>query len=122
MLINKLKDRYSKNRCTFLGAGPMSLNCVDSIIELTNDYNIPIILIASRRQIDSEQFNGGYVNNWTTSEFAKYVKNKDQKGNVILARDHGGPWQNNKEIEQNMNIIINDEKIVEEEDKRVCQE
>lgn len=106
MLINKLKDRYSKSRCTFLGAGPMSSNCVDSVIELANDYNIPIMLIASRRQIDSEKFNGGYVNNWTTSEFAKYVKSKDQKGNVILARDHGGPWQNNKEIEQKMTLDL----------------
>jgi flagellar hook protein FlgE len=61
-------------------------------------------LIASRRQIDSEQFNGGYVNNWTTSEFTKYVRNKDRGKNIILARDHGGPWQNNNEIEKKMNL------------------
>ena len=82
----------------------MSINCVDSAIELAYEYNAPIILIASRRQIDSEQFNGGYVNNWITSEFVKYVRNKDKKGNIILARDHGGPWQNNKEIEQKMSL------------------
>jgi tagatose-1,6-bisphosphate aldolase non-catalytic subunit AgaZ/GatZ len=82
----------------------MSVNCVDSAIELANEYNAPIILIASRRQIDSEQFNGGYVNSWITSDFAKYVRNKDKKGNITLARDHGGPWQNNKEIEQNMSL------------------
>jgi hypothetical protein len=104
MINSKLKNFYSKNRSTILGAGPMSINCVDSIIKLANQYNAPIILIASRRQIDSEQFGGGYVNNWTTSEFAKYVSNKDKGRNIILARDHGGPWQNYIEIEQKMNL------------------
>jgi tagatose-1,6-bisphosphate aldolase non-catalytic subunit AgaZ/GatZ len=87
-----------------LGVGPMSVNCVDAAIELSNEYNAPIMLIASRRQIDSEQFNGGYVNNWTTCEFTKYVKNKDIKKNIILSRDHGGPWQNNLEIEKKMDL------------------
>ena len=103
MIKKKINNYFSKRNCTLLGVGPMSVNCVDSVLELTNEYNVPIILIASRRQIDSEQFNGGYVNNWTTSEFANYVRNKDKVKNVILARDHGGPWQNNNEIEKKMN-------------------
>lgn len=104
MIKNQLIDIYNKYRCTFLGVGPMSVNCVDASIEIANEYKVPIMLIASRRQIDSEEFNGGYVNNWTTDEFAKYVKNKDIGENIILARDHGGPWQNNKEVENNMNL------------------
>jgi tagatose-1,6-bisphosphate aldolase non-catalytic subunit AgaZ/GatZ len=104
MIKKKIQNYFLKRSCTMLGVGPMSVNCVDSAIELSNEYNAPIILIASRRQIDSEQFNGGYVNSWITSDFAKYVRNKDKKGNIILARDHGGPWQNNKEIEQNMSL------------------
>ena len=100
MIKKKINNYFSKKNCTILGVGPMSVNCVDSVLELTNEYNVPIILIASRRQIDSEQFNGGYVNNWTTSQFANYVRNKDKRNNIILARDHGGPWQNNNEIEQ----------------------
>ena len=103
MIKKKINNYFSKRNCTLLGVGPMSVNCVDSVLELTNEYNAPIILIASRRQIDSEQFNGGYVNNWTTSEFANYVRNNDKVKNIILARDHGGPWQNNNEIEQKMN-------------------
>ena len=82
----------------------MSVNCVDATIELANQYNIPLMLIASRRQIDSEQFNGGYVNNWTTSEFAKYVRDKDKSRNVLLARDHGGPWQNNQEVKKKLSL------------------
>jgi hypothetical protein len=101
---NKINDYLFKHRCTLLGVGPMSINCVDAAVELANEYTIPLMLIASRRQIDSEQFNGGYVNNWTTSEFTKYVRNKDKGKNIILARDHGGPWQNNNEIEKKMNL------------------
>ena len=41
--------------CTMLGIGPMSKNCVDAAIELSNDNEVPIFLIASRRQIDSEK-------------------------------------------------------------------
>jgi len=104
MIKKKINNQFSNRNCTLLCVGPMSANCVDSALELANDYNAPIILIASRRQIDSEQFNGGYVNNWTTSQFANYVRNKDKEKNIILARDHGGPWQNNNEIEQKMNL------------------
>jgi hypothetical protein len=104
MTQSKIKDYFLKRRCTLLGVGPMSVNCVDAAIELSNEYISPIMLIASRRQIDSEQFNGGYVNNWTTPEFSRYVKNKDKRGDIILARDHGGPWQNNKEKEKKMSL------------------
>ena len=76
----------------------MSINCVDAAIELSNENDIPIMLIASRRQIDSNEFGGGYVNNWTTEEFSKYVCLKDKKSKIILCRDHGGPWQNPNEV------------------------
>jgi hypothetical protein len=32
------------------------------------------MIIASRRQIDSKEFGGGYVNNWDTKRFSNYVK------------------------------------------------
>ena len=66
--------------------GPMSKNIVDAIIEFcTNTGNI-IGLIPSRRQVE---WDGGYVNNWTTEEFSKYVTT------LPLQRDHGGPGQGN---------------------------
>ena len=104
MIKEKLQLLLNKRRCTLLGVGPMSLNCVDAAIELANEHEIPIILIASRRQIDSVEFGGGYVNNWTTPEFAKYVINNDKKGKIYLARDHGGPWQNTKEVSENLSL------------------
>ena len=62
--------------------GPMSKNIVDSVIELNNPT---IGFIPSRRQVD---YKGGYVNNWTTKQFAEYVNNK-----VVIQRDHGGKDQ-----------------------------
>ena len=104
MIQQRLKN-YRKNRnCTLLGVGPMSKNCIDATIELANEYCTPLMLIASRRQIDSEQFGGGYVENWTTEQFADYVRHKDTQKNIILARDHGGPWQNELEISNKLNL------------------
>jgi hypothetical protein len=52
MTQSKIKDYFLKRRCTLLGVGPMSINCVDAAIELSNEYISPIMLIASRRQLD----------------------------------------------------------------------
>lgn len=82
-----------------LGVGPMSKNCVDAVLDIVNTHSFPIMLIASRRQIEAEQLGRGYVNNWSTEEFARYVTDNDHSGNVILVRDHGGPWQNTFETE-----------------------
>jgi len=77
-------------RCTLLGLGPMSRNCVDAIIELGNELKTPFMLIASRRQVEAKEFGGGYVNNWTTEDFAEYVRGRDRGGYIVLVRDHGG--------------------------------
>lgn len=97
-----LKDRIRQNKITQLCVGPVSKNCTDATIEIANEYRIPLVLIASRRQIDSDEFGGGYVNGWSTRQFADYVKEKDRGGYVILARDHGGPWQNTSEVEKQL--------------------
>lgn len=102
MIKAKLERFINSRRCTLLGVGPMSVNCVDAAIELSNESDAPLMLIASRRQIDSEDFGGGYVNNWSTERFADYVIDNDKKGKIILARDHGGPWQN--ECEKNRKL------------------
>lgn len=104
MIHQRLQSFIEKRRCTLLGVGPMSVNCVDATIELANEHEVPILMIASRRQIDSEEFGGGYVNNWTTEEFASYVTDKDKKGKILLARDHGGPWQSIKEKEAQLGL------------------
>lgn len=67
----------------------MSKNIVDVLISLSLEYpSYEFVFIPSRRQID---LSGGYVNNWTTQNFAKYVKEKNPQ--ILLERDHGGPDQ-----------------------------
>ncbi len=90
--------------CTHLGVGPMSKNCVDACLELSDEFDAPIMLIASRRQIECLELGSGYVNNWDTVSFAQYVKARDKKQNIILARDHGGPWQHPIEVEKYADI------------------
>jgi len=68
--------------------GPMSKNIVDAIVEFCNNTGNTIGLIPSRRQVE---WDGGYVNSWTTEEFSKYVTT------LPLQRDHGGPGQGNND-------------------------
>ena len=82
---------------TSLCIGPVSKNCVDAVLEITDELNVPITLVFSRNQIETKKLGHGYVNNWTTEEFSKYISNKNSKQNIILARDHGGLWQNDSE-------------------------
>jgi uncharacterized protein YlbG (UPF0298 family) len=68
--------------------GPMSKNIVDAIVEFCTNTGNTVGLIPSRRQVE---WDGGYVNNWTTEEFSKYVTT------LPLQRDHGGPGQGNND-------------------------
>lgn len=106
MIKQRIERLVQSRRCTLLGVGPMSQNCVDACIELANEANVPLFLIASRRQIDSQELGGGYVNRWHTREFAEYVTTRDKKSNVILSRDHGGPWQNEREVKQGLSLRL----------------
>jgi hypothetical protein len=97
--------QFTKNRkCTLLGVGPMSKNCVDATIELSNEFDIPLFLVASRRQIEASFFGGGYANNWSTEEFANYIKQNDIKNNIFLTRDHGGPWHNSEDLRKKISL------------------
>ncbi len=66
--------------------GPMSKNIVDACVSFCNDTGNNIAFIPSRRQVE---YDGGYVNNWTTEQFANYSKSE----NIFLCRDHAGPNQ-----------------------------
>lgn len=104
MIPKKIIEFTKNRRCTLLGIGPMSKNCVDATIELSNEYDVPLFLVSSRRQIEASSLGGGYANNWSTEEFAEYVKKNDSKHNVFLARDHGGPWQNSNDLQNKLSL------------------
>lgn len=78
--------------------GPMSKNVVDCII----NHKHAIGFIPSRRQID---FSSGYVNDWNTESFTKYVK--DRNSSVLICRDHGGEKQGQVE-DDGMESFYND--------------
>lgn len=68
-----------------LGFGPMSLEIIDILSRYTLDNNYPLMLIASRNQVD---FDTGYV--CTTGQLAELTK-PFQGANLLLCRDHCGP-------------------------------
>ena len=76
ILKKKINDLIVNKNSTMLGVGPMSKNVVDTAIDIANKYRVPIMLIASRRQIECKALGGGYCNNWSTEEFSKYVKKR----------------------------------------------
>ena len=92
-----LRNYLKTNSHPLLCLGPMSKNSTDAIIRYSNQIRQPIPIICSRRQIECEDFGGGYVNGWSTESFSKYV-NERSRGYAPLCRDHGGPWQGAGEI------------------------
>ena len=74
--------------------GPMSPEAIEAVFRYSNFKRRPLMLIASKNQID---YNGGYVNNWTTKEYMDFVKKmKDMytDSDVKICRDHCGPGFN----------------------------
>ncbi|MGT2948629.1 class II D-tagatose-bisphosphate aldolase non-catalytic subunit [Streptococcus devriesei] len=86
---------------TLLGIGPMSKNCVQAALELSQEDDYPVMFIASRNQVDLDELGGGYVNGWNQFTFAQAVKEVAEDIHYdnlyYLCRDHGGPWQRDKE-------------------------
>ncbi len=91
---------------TLLGIGPMSRNCVQAALELSNEDDYPVMFIASRNQVDKDEFGGGYVNGWDQFRFAQAVEEVAEEisydNMYYLCRDHGGPWQRDKERDEHL--------------------
>ena len=69
-----------------LGFGPMSKEIVEILANHTKENNYPLMLIASRNQVD---YVTGYV--CTTAELVEQVK-QYRNPNLLLCRDHCGPY------------------------------
>ena len=81
----------------------MSKNCIDETINISQACKFPIFLIASRRQIETMELGNGYVENFSTEEYSKYVNLKKPK-NIYLCRDHGGPYQGAIELSKKISL------------------
>ena len=69
-----------------LGFGPMSIDIVKSISSYSLKRNYPLMIIASRNQIDVDS---GYVMNTQDLQMAvSFYKNN----NLLICRDHCGPY------------------------------
>jgi tagatose-1,6-bisphosphate aldolase non-catalytic subunit AgaZ/GatZ len=98
-MVSVLQEKGLK--VTLLGIGPMSEVVIRATFELARDMEFPVLLIASRNQIDSAELGGGYVMGWEQSTFSedvsKIVSEVGFDGLLYLCRDHGGPWQRDNE-------------------------
>ena len=94
-----LKEQGEK--FTMLGIGPMSKRLIKAVVELAQEKNFPVMLIASRNQVDSDKYGHGYVCGWDQDRFVADVNAVIEEvgfdGLLYLCRDHGGPWQRDEE-------------------------
>ncbi|MEK7227484.1 MAG: class II D-tagatose-bisphosphate aldolase, non-catalytic subunit [Patescibacteria group bacterium] len=77
-----------------LALGPMSSEIIEAVFYYSNFFRKPLMLIASKNQIDHA---GGYVNGWTTDEYMYFIKNMRKQyplASVKICRDHCGPGFN----------------------------
>ena len=97
---------YQKKPETNLCVGPMTINTIKSIDKFSKENKKKIFIICSRNQIENKALGGGYVNNFSTEDFAKYIK-KLKNSSLILGRDHGGPFTSDKKSNSFKKEIIN---------------
>ncbi len=100
--VDILLDLQEKGKgSTLLGIGPMSGRLLRASFELAKEKDFPLLFIASRNQVDAEELGGGYVNGWNQQMFMKAIRSTAEQvgfnGLYYVCRDHGGPWQRDKE-------------------------
>lgn len=108
-VVQRLLDLQEEGKsATLLGIGPMSPNLLQASFELAKDDDFPLMFIASRNQVDADELGGGYVNGWNQKTFTKDIKQIANKvgfdGLYYLCRDHGGPWQRDKERNDHLHV------------------
>jgi hypothetical protein len=75
-----------------LGFGPMSQDITEILARYTKEHAYPLMIIASRNQVD---YNSGYV--CTSKELVDLVEEFDNP-NLLICRDHCGPYFGDKDI------------------------
>lgn len=100
-VVKKSLGFEEKERASMLGIGPMSKTLIKASMLLAKDKDFPLMFIASRNQVDSNELGGGYVCNWDQKGFAQAIEEVANEinfdGLYYLCRDHGGPWQRDNE-------------------------
>jgi len=104
----------------YLCVGPTTKNAINAISEysLKNKFNIS--LIATRNQIETASLGNGYVDNFSTDRFVKFIMKKKNKY-LSLSRDHCGPFikkKNNLSLREEVDIS---KKVIEDDIKNGFQ-
>ncbi len=93
-----------------LGIGPLSSEIIESVFKYSHNTAIPLMLISSMNQVD---WDGGYVNNWRTRDYIKFInslKKKYSLSKVFICRDHCGPgFKNIQDSLKDVYKTINDD-------------
>jgi hypothetical protein len=79
------------DRALSVAVGMATPYTLDAASEVAGEAGRPVMLIASRRQVECSSAGGGYVG-WTTEQWCTRARSAPA-GRLILARDHGGPYQ-----------------------------
>ncbi len=81
-----------------LGIGPMSPEIVEAVFRYASLKQVPLMLIASKNQIDWDK---GYVMGWNTAEYGAFIAKMRAKyvdAKVYICRDHCGPGFKNQDL------------------------
>lgn len=92
-------------RATLLGIGPVSETVVRATFQVAREEGMPPMFIASRNQVDLEEFGSGYLlGGMDQAAFVRLLKRVGEEegydGPLFVCRDHGGPWQRNRELDE----------------------
>ena len=105
MLVKELLARMGEKniKATLLGIGPVSRLVVTEAMEAAVEDDFPLMFIASRNQVDLDEFGSGYLMGGMDQKsfVALIYKEADKsgyKGPIYICRDHGGPWQRDVEL------------------------
>lgn len=89
------------DRSLRIAVGMATEYVLDAAREVATEVGRPVMVIASRRQIESIDAGGGYVG-LSTPEWCARARSGgtsgEATGHVLLARDHGGPYQHPRDL------------------------
>jgi tagatose-1,6-bisphosphate aldolase non-catalytic subunit AgaZ/GatZ len=99
----------SGRKFTLLGVGPVSEAVLEAALAVSTRRGFPPILIASRNQVDSSRFGGGYLlGGLDQAGFTALIRAKQERigyrGPLYICRDHGGPWQRDEELKSRLPV------------------
>jgi D-tagatose-1,6-bisphosphate aldolase subunit GatZ/KbaZ len=94
---------------TLLGIGPVSEAVLESAMRVCRRRSFPPVFIASRNQVDSFRFGGGYLlGGIDQAGFVALIRDIQQRvgyeGPLYICRDHGGPWQRDAELRSKLPV------------------